>query len=352
VILLPLPAIAWKEAVIAFQSWLMEAASGTGTAILRLASVLAIIAAPAWIGWLLRLLGVGSVQILDLPLLDAVNQPVAPLVVVAAAIPLFALASWIRCWPPLHVRLPGRDRGRPAARAQRPGRRFSREPQRAMLAFELTQALRVPAYRYAFIMLGTFAVLTFWIPRPSGASLLTMTAFLGPMSGIFNLYGASARYHTLWLALGVPLQRWTRVRLAFAIAQMLVLATSGIVLATVTGILPLRALPGVLALPVAATAPAMVFGPRISRFVLTPAATEIGRSVKGARSGRSFIPTLAAALIGVVIGLPGFVLALTGYGWVCWLAAVALVGGALLLRPGGASWTPDLRSRMEQAFRA
>jgi hypothetical protein len=221
----------------------------------------------------------------------------------------------------------------------------------AMLRMMLLQSTRRPIYRYQAGLLLVFSVLSF-IANGAGSGFVVFLAFVTPMSGMYNLYGADAPYYTLWLGSGRTLSEWTLARQLFFSTYFLIFATVGAVVVFASRSIPLSYLPGAVPLIFEAPLLAMLIGPAVSRFVITSHVTEISQRKTAGRSSRSFISPLAASATAVVVAAPGAILIFLGLGLLNWLVLAALAAAVLAIRPHRADWTPPFRTRLAQAFRS
>lgn len=349
VALLLVAGLMWKEWVAAFQSWLIESTRGDGIAFTRLALIFAVVLFPLVPSLALGAVGRDASDVFDLPFRAWTNHPLAPPAASGAALGFLGLAVWTRTW-----------------RGMRFGRRFTfgrslaldapivfREETATPAAMRMMyqQANRTPSSRYAVAVLGLFGIMLIWLPGPTGIFLVTMAAAITPLGPLFNLYGADSAGFVLWLGSGQPLSRWTAARQRFHGAQFLGYSMVGLTMLALAGAIPGTTVPGVVALPFATLGIAVVAGPRVSHYVLAPSNREVGRRLKSSPNARSFIPTLIASGLVVVVCLIGIPIARSPWWGANWAAAAVLCGLAAALRSHRARWTPRFRARMAASFR-
>jgi hypothetical protein len=346
--------IGLRELLLAIHRYVLEATRGLGTAIFRVAFFVLMFTIPIWAGVAVSVLNLQDTDPLSLPLLERLREPLTPLVLLAGAAALVLGAVWVRARPTPQGFVFSFGRSLPHRAMREPVARAAFEQRNtigAMLRMMLLQSTRRPIYRYQAGLLLVFSVLSF-IANGAGSGFVVFLAFVTPMSGMYNLYGADAPYYTLWLGSGRTLSEWTLARQLFFSTYFLIFATVGAVVVFASRSIPLSYLPGAVPLIFEAPLLAMLIGPAVSRFVITSHVTEISQRKTAGRSSRSFISPLAASATAVLVAAPGAILIFLGIGLLNWLVLGALAAAVLTIRPHRADWTPPFRTRLAQAFRS
>lgn len=351
VALAPMAAVAYRTLLISVQAWAANASDGGGGVVLRAASILALVLVPFATGAIAELFSAGSADVLRLPLLDAVNHPAAPFGIFAGVAAVAGLGVFIRS-----RRAPGWLRKLPRLAAPRwttRGASFAgNRVVAAMLRMMVVQALRQPTYRFATLMVAVFSFITLFFHDGPGPGLLIFHAFVPAIMGMYNLYGSDAGHYTLWLGTGRRLAEWTVARQLFFAAYMAVFSTLAITVLTISGVLDAELSSALVAGGLTALGLGWLAGPAVSRYVLSPQASELGRRRRVGASGRSWVSLAAAAATAAAAIVASAPALLLGWWWAAWPFPLLLGFAILVTRNGEAEWTAELRGRMAQAFRA
>ncbi len=346
-----------REALLAVHRYVLDITHGIGAAVFRVAFFLVMLTIPLWAGLAAAYVGLGDFDPLAVPTRSWMNRIWTPAALAAASLLFISLAIWVRSRPqPRGFNLRRRfHRVRPRrtsvpAAETTPQVLAQRAVLPAMLRMMIVQATRQSLYRYSAGLLLVFSVISF-IGSGAGTGFVVFAAFITPLSGMYNLYGADAHYYALWLGSGRRLDQWTLARQLFFLIYYLLFAAIGVVVVFAAGPLPLGLLPGVLPLPMQAPLVAMLIGPSVSRMVITSHNTEINQRKSTGRSGRSFLAPLFGAVTVIGVGAPGMGLAILGLWPLNWLVLAALVAAVVFVRPYTGHWTPRFRERLAIAFR-
>lgn len=220
-----------------------------------------------------------------------------------------------------------------------------------MLRMMILQAARRPTYRYAaglFILLSGLAL----VANGVGNGFLFFLAFVQPLMGFFNLYGADSAYYALWLGSGRSLRDWTLARQLFSLIYLGLFGGAGLAVGVWTGTMGAQRLPVYLPLFGEATLVALLVGPAVSRFVVTPQASEIVRAKTSGRSSRSYLSPFAVGATAVAVGTPGLLLIHLGWWPLNYAIFCALGATVAIARTYRRAWTHGFRERLATAFRA
>ena len=347
--LLVVVGLAGRHAVNSFQAWALESSGGSAAAIVRIGLTVGLISLPAWVSLVTPFIPWSRFDPLGPSTVDAANGAMGVFLAGTAALGLTALAIWLRTCRGLRVgfRLPSRR----SERAQKPLRFHGGRAEYVILRMMLIQASRQATFRYAAGLLLLFGLLGRILPGGTSVGLILLSGFLAPVTAFYNLYGADARSYHLWLGSGRALEEWTRARQLFNLCYIAIFLYGSGLLLVVGGRIPLSAVPGLLALPIAAAAIAIAAGPSVSRFVVAPQSAEVGFKSRSQSSPRAMFATFAAVITGMVVLIPGIILAQGEYWWICWLLALGATVAMLATLPFQASWSPELRTRMASTFR-
>jgi hypothetical protein len=350
ILLFPALPLLLREIVLGIQRFLIERTSGLVAGAGRIAIVLLAVTIPFWVGRLIGTLDIGSLDFMSFPVLDTANSPATPLGVLAAPGALALLAVAIQSAPPLRFR--GAQTSRRLSTPAIPAFSF-RSTARAdllMARMMLVSAVRQPLYGYSFglliVLLGVSAV----FPGAPGAGLALLTGYMNPASSLYNLYGGDARHYPLWLATGRRLDEWTRARQVFSLAHITLFGlTTGVGLLLVGYIAAEDAFAWLFAL-LQAVGFALLIGPAVSRFVVTPWATDVS-GIVGRRSSRGWVTWVAASITGLTCFGLATALSHAGLWWANLLPIAVLAAAYLLIRPDRYQWSPDFRERLARSFR-
>ncbi|MBI2767731.1 MAG: hypothetical protein HYX53_17685 [Chloroflexi bacterium] len=346
-------AVLLRELALAIHRYLMDLTQGLGSAVLRVGFFLAMVTIPLWTGAVAGLFAGGNIDPSELPALRWMREPGGSAVVVGAAGLLFGGAAWIRARPRPHGFGFNLRRVRPARVAPvRAATAFAGGPVLGViLRMMAVQATRRPVYRYSAAILTASLALSF-VTGGASNGFVVFAAFAAPMSGFFNLYGADAPYYTLWLASGRSLGEWTLARQLFFASYYLLFGGVALGAGVVFLDLPPRGVALVLPLFLATPLVAILAGPPVSRFVVTPQITEISQRKTAGRSPRTFVSPVAVAIAAAAVLGPGIAFLAVGLWEANWVMLGALAAVVLLVRPWRGEWSPALRERMAAAFRA
>ena len=350
--LAPLVAVTFRQLLVAVQAWAAAASDGPAGAAIRVAVVLVFVVAPFGLGFAAEWLAIGTGDIFSLPLLRWTNSPLAAPTIAGCVAAGLALAGWIRS-----RRAPRWLRGFAGMlrlyRIATPDASFgSGTPEVAMFRMMVVQATRLSGYRYAVLLMFIFGAFAAVLPEGPGPSLLLFSAFFTPMNALYNVYGGDSRHYVLWLASGRSLSEWTVARQAFHGCHFLLFSVAGITVVGLTGGASAGILGGIAAGSIIALEIALLAGPPISRFVVTPQTMELAVRGRGQSSSRTWVSATLACGTGVVAAALALPAAMLGAGWVGWGVAVLLGAVIVVTRPARGRWTWALRERMALAFRA
>ena len=341
-----------RELFAAGYRYLLELTSGIGAAFVRFAIGMVGFAIPLGLHSIGPLFGGESFSPLDLPALRWMRAPLGPVGLFAIAGLCLSLAVWVRARPmPRGITFRRtRSRGiRTPTRASKSA--YSRRPAiRAMLRMMIVQAARQPTYRYSAAVLLFFSLVAVAFGGGSNGPV-AFFAFGGPLTLFFNLYGADGSYYALWLGSGRTLREWTLARQLFVLVYYTLFGSVGVAVLVGSGTLALHRLPLFLPLFLQAPLIALIAGPAVSRFVVTPQAREIVRAKVAGRSGRSFFAPVASAVTAGLVIAPGLLFIQAGWWPVNYAVLCALAVTAVATRPYRSPWTLAFRERLATAFR-
>ncbi len=350
VVLLPLVPLAAREPLLGFQQYITAAVRGLIPAAGGLVMTVFFVTLPFWFGRIAGVVTLPRVDVLALPALEVANTWQGPRMA-AGAVAVFTWIGVVIQAAPAPRSLRGLGR-RWRWRVAMPSVAFGDARAELLMArMMLVQASRQPVYLYSAGLLGVIGVLAIVFPGAPGAGLLLVTGYLGPATSLFNLYGGDARHYQLWLATGRRLEEWTRARQLFGLAYLGLFGSASLVVMSMSGFLSGGETFAYSVALLDAGLLGLIFGPAASRFVLTPAITDVGTYASGARSSRTYVTwvsALACGGAGIVVSLA---LVAGGLWWLAFLPPIAL---AIVVAVAGMHrhrWTPALRERMARSLR-